>query len=78
VSIIRCGIPETVICVDGTAAFPKGNRTLELIWLLDSGRAQFVTLRWKIGALWIDLRPSDRHHFDAPPVPGKSPTDKRG
>ncbi len=73
---VRCGMPEVVVCVDGTGAFTSGNRTLELIWLLDS-RAQFVTLRWQlVGGGWMDLRPNERHHFDSPPVPGKSRPEK--
>jgi hypothetical protein len=77
---VRCGMPEVVVCVDGTGAFTSGNRTLELIWLLDS-RTQFVTLRWQlVGGGWMDLRPdlrpNERHHFDSPPVPGKSRPEK--
>jgi hypothetical protein len=77
---VRCGMPEVVVCVDGTGAFTSGNRTLELIWLLDN-RTQFVTLRWQlVGGEWMDLRPdlspNERHHFDSPPVPGKIPSEK--
>jgi len=71
---IRCG--EVLICVDGTGVFAAGHRTLELIWVLESGRSQIVNLRWKIGALWTDLLPYERHHFDSPPVPRKRRTEK--
>jgi hypothetical protein len=69
---VRCGMPQILVCVDGTGVFAKGNRTLELIWVLDSGRSQFVDLRWQLGgSLWMDLLPRRDRHFDTPPVPGK-------
>jgi hypothetical protein len=73
---IRCGLPDVVVCVDGTGVFAKGHRTLELIWMLDSDRSRIVNLRWKIGALWMDLLPHERRHFDSPPVPRKRRTEK--
>jgi hypothetical protein len=70
---VRCGMPEVVVCVDGTGTFPSGNRTLDLIWVLDDGRTQFVNLRWQLGgSLWLDLLPRRDRHFDTPPVPGKA------
>jgi hypothetical protein len=77
---VRCAMPQILICVEGTGAFTSGNRTLEVIWLLDS-RTRFVTLRWQlVGGGWMDLGPEmvpDHHRqFDSPPIPGKSPPEK--
>jgi hypothetical protein len=63
-STVRCGLPEIVVCVDGTGTFTSGSRTLELIWVLDSGRSQFVDVRWQAGGFWLDLLPRRDRHFD--------------
>ena len=74
----RCGMPEVAICVDGDATFAKGNRILELIWLLDNGRAQIRTIGWREDNEWIWIPPlaNPHRHWDPPPNPGKSRPEK--
>jgi hypothetical protein len=76
--IERCGMPGVVICVDGDATFAKGARILELIWSLDGGRAQLVSIGWRGDAEWIRIPPlvNPDKHWDAPPVPGKRSPEK--
>jgi hypothetical protein len=78
-SIERCGMPETTVCVLGSAAFSKGGRILELTWSLDSGRAQLLSVAWPDDPEWIRIPPlPPRHKYrDTPPVPGKGQPDKR-
>ena len=77
-TIARCAMPETFICLDGDAAFTKGDRILELTWLLQDGRVRLVAIAWQDGRQWIRIPPSRDRQQDTPPVPEKSRTDKRG
>jgi len=76
--IERCGMPGVVICVDGDGTFAKGARILELIWSLDGGRAQLVSIGWGGDTGWIRIPPltNPDKHWDAPPVPGKRSPEK--
>jgi hypothetical protein len=78
-SIMRCGMPEAIICLDGEGGFAKGGRILELTWSVEGGRARLVSIAWQDGRQGIRIPPlfPDRHR-DTPPVPGKIPIGKSG
>ena len=78
--IERCGMPDATICMLGDGAFAKGGRMLELIWSLDRGRAQLLSIAWPSGTEWIRIPPLPNPHryHDTPPVPGKIPSNQSG
>ena len=67
----RCGMPEVTICVDGDATFAKGARIVELMWSLESGRAQLISITRQEGTEWISIPPFLRPqpYWDTPPIP---------
>jgi hypothetical protein len=75
-SIVRCGMPEAIICLDGEGIFAKGDRVFELMWSLEGGRARLLSIAWQDGRQWIRIPPLPDHHFDSPPVPGRSNPEK--
>jgi hypothetical protein len=77
-TIARCAMPETIICLDGDANFAKGDRIMELTWLLKDGRAKLLAIAWHDGRQWIRIPPFTDRHQDTPPVPGNGPTNKSG
>jgi hypothetical protein len=43
-SVIRCGGPGRIVCIEGLAQFEKGTDTIELGWLLGRGSARLLFL----------------------------------
>lgn len=64
----RCGAPERVVCVSGSAAFASGVRPLETIWRLHDGRADLMVFGWQDGRKWIQIPPVPGREFHDPPA----------
>jgi hypothetical protein len=79
-SIDRCAMPEAVVCMLGDGAFAKGERMLELTWSVAGGQAHLSAIGWREDQDWIRIPPipSNRKHWDTPPVPGRRVSGRTG
>jgi hypothetical protein len=66
-----CGSEPSPICLDGTAIFGQGHRSMKVAWMLEDGQLRLLFLALgRDGKSLEVIPPGPQRFFDTPPPPG--------